>query len=127
MLRMPKSARSRWISSLSNVSARVTPASPPATAAYSSGRPTKTKWAPSVVGDDDAVDAALARDPRIGRRDQAFYDKLALPAAADQFDMFPGELIAVADVAHQVFRQHRRPALGVHVLEMRHAVIHHRA
>ena len=29
-----------------------------------------------------------------------------------------------ADIAHQVLRHHRRAALGVHVLEMRHAVIH---
>ena len=32
-----------------------------------------------------------------------------------------------ADIAHQVFRQHRRAAFGVHVLEMRHAEIHHGA
>src|ERR1700754_1606971 len=31
--------------------------------------------AAGMVGDDDAVDAALACDPRIGRRDQAFDDK----------------------------------------------------
>src|ERR1035437_5045087 len=37
--------------------------------------------------------------------------------------MLPGELVAVADVAHQVLGKHRRPAHGCYVLEMRHAVI----
>ncbi len=80
-----------------------------------------------MVGDDDAIDAALARDACIGRCDQALDHQLAVPAAADQFDMFPGELVAIADVAHQVFGKHRRPAHRVHILEMRHAVIHQRA
>ena len=38
--------------------------------------------------------------------------------------MLPGKLVAMADVAHQVLGHHRRTALRVHVLEMRHAVIH---
>ena len=41
--------------------------------------------------------------------------------------MLPGELVAGADIAHQVFRHHRRAAFGVHVLEMRHAEILHGA
>ena len=61
-----------------------------------------------MVGDHHAVDAALARDARIRRRDQALDDELAFPALADQFDMLPGELVAGADIAHQVFRHHRR-------------------
>ena len=46
---------------------------------------------------------------------------------ADQFDMLPGELVAGADIAHQVLGHHRRPALRIHVLEMRHAMIIHGA
>ena len=83
--------------------------------------------AAGMVGEHHAVDTALARDFCVGRRDQALDHELALPAAADQFDMLPGELVAMADIAHQVLRQHRRAALGVHVFEMRHAVVHHRA
>ena len=41
--------------------------------------------------------------------------------------MLPGELVAIADVAHEILGQHRRTARRVHVLEMRHAVIHQRA
>ena len=171
MLRMPNSARSRWTSSLSSVSARCTPgfaagdrrieqraadedelraerqgldhvgAAPHAAVQHhghaacfgrdlrqrAQRRHREVELTAGVIGDDDAIDAALARDPRIRRRDQALDHQLALPAAADQFDMLPGELVAMADVAHQVLGQHRRTALGVHVLEMRHAVIHQRA
>jgi hypothetical protein len=80
-----------------------------------------------MIGDDHAVNAGLARDAGVRRRNQALHHKLAFPAAADQLDMSPGELVAAADVAHQVFGKHRRPAHRVHVLEMRHAVIHQRA
>ncbi len=80
-----------------------------------------------MIGDDDAVNAGLARDACIRRCDQALDHELALPAPADQLDMLPGELIALADVAHQVLRKRRRAAHRVHVLEMRHAVIHQRA
>ena len=83
--------------------------------------------AAAMVGDHHAVDAALARDARVRGRDQALDHELALPALADQLDMLPGELVARADIAHQVLRQHRRARFGVHVLEMRHAVIVHGA
>ena len=66
--------------------------------------------AAAMIGDDHAVDAGLARDPRVRRRDQALDHELALPALADQLDMLPGELVALADVAHQVLGKHRRPA-----------------
>ena len=57
----------------------------------------------AMIGYDNAIDSALARDASVGRRDQALDDKPALPATADQFDMLPGELVALADIAHQVF------------------------
>src|SRR5689334_19011406 len=77
----------------------------------------------AVIGDDHAVDAALPRDARVGGSDQAFDHQLAVPAPADQLDMFPRELVTLADIAHQVFGKYRRAAHGIHVLKVRHAVV----
>src|SRR5262245_25921210 len=80
-----------------------------------------------MIGDHHSIDAAFARDAGILRSDQALYHELSLPAPAYQFDMLPGELVAVADIAHEILGQDGWTARRFHILEMRHAVTFQRA
>ena len=81
----------------------------------------------AMIGDHHSIDAAFARDAGILRGDQALHHELSLPAPAYQFDMLPGELVAIADIAHEILGQDGWTARRVHILEMRHAVIFQRA
>src|SRR6516165_5142613 len=81
----------------------------------------------AMIGDHHSIDAAFARDAGILRCDQALYHELSLPAPAYQFDMPPGELVAITYIAHEILGQDGWTARRVHILEMRHAVIFQRA
>src|SRR5260221_5221077 len=80
-----------------------------------------------MVGDHHPIDAAFARDAGILRGDQALHHELSLPPPAYQFDMLPGELVAIADIPHEILGQDGWTARRVHILGMRHAVIFQRA
>src|SRR6516225_12485935 len=80
----------------------------------------------AMIGDHHSIDAAFARDAGILRCDQALHHELSLPAPPYQFDVLPGELVAIADIAHEILRQDGWTARCVHILEMWHAVIFQR-
>src|SRR5262249_58460462 len=85
------------------------------------------KLPPAMIGDHHSIDTAFARDAGILRGNQALYHELSLPAPAYQFDMLPGELVAIADIAYEILGEDGWAARRVHILEMRHAVIFQRA
>ena len=80
--------------------------------------------AAAVVRHHDAVDAVVLCGARVGDGQNALDHERPLPAPADQLDVLPRQLIAVADRALEVARDHRRAAGRIQVLEMRHAVLH---
>src|SRR5260370_38358880 len=80
-----------------------------------------------MIGDHHSIDAAFARDAGILRGDQALHHELSLPAPAYQFDMLPGELGAIADIADEILGPDGWSARRVHLLELRAAVIFQRA
>ena len=80
-----------------------------------------------MVGEQDSVDAVLARVPRILGRDPALDHESPLPALAYQLDVLPVQLVAQRRCRASGFSRARRAARGVRVLEMRHAVLEHGA
>ena len=75
-----------------------------------------------MVRHDDPVGAALARQARVLRMDDALEDQPCRPAFAHDIEVVPVEVIAAAQVALHVARQDRRATLGEIVLEVRHAM-----
>src|SRR5207245_835474 len=77
--------------------------------------------------DDDPLHAAFVRDASVVRRHDALQDEATLPLAADELEVLPAQMVALAEVALDVAREDRRAALGVGILEVRHAVARERA
>ena len=76
-----------------------------------------------MVRHHEAIHADLLRAHHVVRMQHALDQQLAREAAADEFQVRPGQPVPRAEGAFQVAREDRRAAPRIHVLEMRHAVV----
>src|SRR2546430_2791481 len=75
-----------------------------------------------MVGHDDSISTGFACGNSIGLVENSLDHQRSLPETTDQPEMIPVKVPAIGIIAQHVRRDNRRPAPGVVILEVRHAM-----